>query len=86
MIYRKQENSQDWEKIVNLDDKLNSNKYVDIFANDKIVPTTPNISITGNEVQNSIHVEVNSNDFGSKYKYYVESYDSSSLELLDISK
>lgn len=85
VIYRKQKGSQDFEKIVNLEDKFNGNSYVDSFGNDKASPYAPNISITGNESQNNLQINVNSNDTGSSYTYYVESYDSNNLELLSVS-
>lgn len=85
VIYRKQENSQDWKRIVDLGDKFNANQYVDVFGDDKNTPTIPNINVSENVEQNNIHINVSANDFGTKYKYYVESYDLESLELLNLS-
>lgn len=82
VIYRKYENSSQWQKIVSLDDKFNGNKFVDTFGNDKNVPSIPNISIDKNLGSNEIKLDVFSSDFGTKYFYYIEAYDSSNFNLI----
>ncbi len=75
IIYRKEENAVDWETIVSLDKKLNGSKYTDKLGNDKFKPDIPNISITGDTLNNNVKVEATSNDNGTKYTYYIEAYD-----------
>ncbi len=86
VIYRKQENTTDWKKIIDLGEKYTLNKYTDILANDKNKPTKPSININSDEQNNNVIITTNSTDTGSKYIYYIESYDSyNTQELINIS-
>ncbi len=82
VIYRKEKNAENWEKIVDLEKKLTENKYTDIFANDKEVPNAPSINISGSLEENNININLTSLDNGTKYSYYVEAYDSANTDLL----
>ncbi len=82
VIYRKEENEAEWQKIVSLEEKLTGSTYKDKVANDKKSPTATNINIDGNKEQNNIIITLNSTDTGSKYTYYIESYDSKNPQLL----
>ncbi len=75
VIYRKEENAEEWKTIVSLDEKFNGSSYIDNLANDKKVPNDPNIVINGNQENNSINIVASSTDKGSKYTYYIEAYD-----------
>ena len=81
VIYRKRENETEWETIVNLEDKLCSNTYIDNTANDTTSPEVPNLEIEKNKETNEIKVNTNSTDTGNKYTYYIESYDSTTNTL-----
>ncbi len=85
VIYRKQENSSKWEKIVDLNDKFNDNKYKDILANDKNNPNISQININPNKEKNNIEVNLLAEDIGTQYNYYIESYDSNTNLLIGIS-
>ena len=76
VIYRKRENGTEWETIVSLEDKLNSNTYIDNTANDTTSPTVPSLEIEKNIETNELKINTNSTDPGNKYTYYIESYDS----------
>lgn len=76
VIYRKEENANDWETIVSLEEKLTGGKYIDTFGNDKGNPSTPTINIEGNTQNNKIQLTQNATDTGTKYLYYIEAYDS----------
>lgn len=84
VIYRKQENEDNWETIVSLEEKFNGNNYIDISANDKILPNEPKINISEDVESNNITIVANSEDSGTKYVYYIEAYDSNN-NLLNIS-
>ena len=84
VIYRKQENEDNWETIVSLEEKFNGNNYIDISANDKILPNEPKINISEDVESNNITIIANSEDKGTKYVYYIEAYDSNN-NLLNIS-
>ena len=86
VIYRKKENEADWEKIVSLEEKFNGNTYIDLFANDIAKPNTPNITITGEVEDSNINITSTATDNESIYQYYIESYDSTTNTLLNISK
>ena len=83
VIYRKKENATDWQKIVSLEEKLAENTYIDEFANDTKNPNAPTIQIQGNIENNNINISTTSTDNGSKYIYYIESYDSNTNLLLN---
>ncbi len=85
VIYRKEENAVEWETIVSLDKMFKGNLYIDEFANDKISPSVPSININGNFLDNNIDIISISSDSGSKYSYYIEAYDSNTLELVSVS-
>lgn len=84
VIYRKSSDLSEWQKIVSLEDKFNGSKFIDTLGNDNTLPSHPNISIGKNSDINEIKIDVSSSDFGTKYSYYVEAYDSKSLELLNV--
>ncbi len=86
VIYKKQESLQEWDKIVSLDDRFNGNSYVDVIGNDNNSPVINNINIFGSVGTNGIQIDVDSTDLGTKYSYYVEAYDSKSLELLNVNE
>ncbi len=80
VIYRKEENSENFEKIVNLEDKLSANNYTDILGNDKAKPNAPTVSVgTGTS---DIQISLGSEDNGTTYTYYIEAYDSSTNALV----
>lgn len=81
VVYRKQEN-EEWKTIVNLENKFNDNKYIDNLGNDKNSPEILNINIKANQENNSINTNINVQDKGSMYTYYIESYDINSNILL----
>ncbi len=85
VIYRKQEGEEEWKKIVSLEEKFNENSYIDNLANDKNNPSTPNINIEGNLENNNVNITTTSEDIGTRYQYYIESYDSNNMNLLNIS-
>lgn len=70
---------------MDLDKKFNENSYIDIFANDKDNPNISQININSSEEKNNIEVNILSEDNGTKYSYYIESYDSNTNLLLGIS-
>ena len=76
VIYRKKENQENWETIVNLEQKLTGSTYTDTLANDETNPHTPSITITEDTENNNINITGNSSDNGTKYTYYIEAYDS----------
>ena len=84
VIYRKEENEEDWETIVSLEEKFKGSSYIDNLANDKNSPNMPNIVINGDKENNNINIVANSEDNGSRYVYYVEAYDKTNL-LINIS-
>ncbi len=84
VIYRKREGETEWKEIVSLKDKLSANTYIDELGNDTKQPTTPEIKITG-DIANNIKITATSKDEGTKYQYYIESYDTTDLSLLNIS-
>jgi hypothetical protein len=86
VIYRKQENETEWENIVSLDRKLTEGKYTDTLGNDQTNPRLPNINIEGNNISNNIQINASAIDFGTKYQYYIESYDSTTGTLLNKSQ
>lgn len=81
IIYKKQENSDNFETIITLEDKFCNNKYIDVLANDKISPTVPKIDIS--TYLEDILVTPSSNDNGTTYTYYIEAYDSITNTLLN---
>lgn len=81
VIYRKKEDEANWETIVNLEQKYTGNSYIDTLANDKEIPTDPNINIEKITENNNIQITAKSQDSGTKYMYYVESYDSKDISL-----
>ncbi len=76
VIYRKKENQENWETIVNLEQRLTGSTYTDILANDEVKPNIQSITITGDTENNNINVTANSSDNGTQYNYYIEAYDS----------
>ncbi len=56
VVYRKQENETEWEKIVPIEQKLTGGKYTDILANDQTKPSVPSISIEGKSENNNIQI------------------------------
>ena len=85
VIYRKKENETDWKTIVSLKDKLSANTYVDELGNDVNKPNVPSINVKSNQEQNNINITGTSTDIGTKYNYYIESYNINDLSLLSIS-
>lgn len=85
IIYRKEENSNEWEKIVTLEQKLIGGTYIDNVGNDKTIPSTPTINIEVNNENNNIKVNQSADDNGTKYTYYIECYDSGANTLLAVS-
>lgn len=81
IIYRKQENSENWESIIKLEDQYSQNTYVDILANDIDKPLVPKINISASE--NHIIINTESEDTGTTYSYYIESYDSTTQTILN---
>jgi hypothetical protein len=77
VIYRKEESG--WKTIVGIEEKLCVNKYTDNFAIDKSKPSVPTSSISGDLGNNSINIDITSQDSGTKYVYYIEAYDSSDV-------
>lgn len=73
IIYRKKENEDNWETIININEKYSQNTYIDHLANDKGKPTAPNINIF--PTPNNITINLESLDIGTTYTYYIESYD-----------
>lgn len=73
VIYRKEENQTEWEKIVDLNDKLSANSYIDILGNDKVKPIAPTIDV--GTTLSEIQINFASEDNGTTYTYYVEAYD-----------
>lgn len=84
VIYRKKENETEWETIVSLENKLSSNTYTDKLGNDLNAPTTPEIDIEGT-AKNNINITAKSTDSGTKYIYYIESYDANTLSKIHVS-
>ncbi len=82
VIYRKKENEMQWQKIVSLEDKLTGNTYTDILANDTKFPNSPTININANPEYNNLNITPTSTDKGSKYIYYIESYDLNNIKIL----
>lgn len=80
VVYRKEENQTEWEKIVDLDDKLSSNSYIDILGNDKAKPEAPTVNIGTSS--SGIQINLSSNDSGTTYSYYIEAYDISTGTLM----
>lgn len=85
VIYRKEKNSTDWNIIVTLEDKLNSNHFIDTSANDTNTPNIPDININKNNSNNDININLASSDNGSKYSYYIECYSAKENTLINIS-
>lgn len=85
VIYRKEENSSDWECIVSLEEKYCNNKFIDNLGNDKNVPSITSIDIEGDRKNSDIGLTVNATDSGTKYYYYIEAYDSRNEEKLVVS-
>ena len=83
VIYRKKENAEEYEKIISLEDKLCANNYIDELANDKNKPNAPVINIQVLEESNSAKLMTTSTDNGTKYTYYIESYDAIEMNLLN---
>ncbi len=84
VIYRKEENQENWETIVSLEQKLTGNTYTDKLGNDEEKPNIPTININGDS-ENNINIIANSIDNGNRYTYYIESYDIDSNSLINIS-
>lgn len=82
VIYRKQEGEEEWKPIVNLDEKFNGSSYVDNSANDNNISNAPNIKIEASRENNNIEITALGEDVGTKYMYYIESYDATDLSLL----
>lgn len=81
VIYRKKEDEVNWETIVNIEQKYTGSSYIDRLANDKENPVEPNINIEEITENNNIQITAKSQDSGTKYMYYVESYDSNDISL-----
>lgn len=82
VIYRKELESNDFETLVSLEQKLTGGKYVDVVGVDKNIPNSPEINIKKNEDGNDIQITSNATDNGSKYVYYVEAYDATNTNVL----
>ena len=82
VIYRKQEGEEEWKTIVGLEEKFNESSYIDNLANDKNSPTVPEINIEENSENNKIEITSIVVDSGTKYTYYIESYDNSTGTLI----
>lgn len=82
VIYRKELESNDFETLVSLEQKLTGGKYVDVVGVDKNIPNSPEINIKKNEDGNDIQITSNATDDGSKYVYYVEAYDVTNTNVL----
>lgn len=76
VIYRKSENSNEWETIVSLDKHFSGNSYIDSENLDISSPDVSNVNIDANLVADDISLSFASNDNGNKYLYYIEAYDS----------
>lgn len=84
VIYRKKEDEENYEVILGLDEKFNRNNFTDIFSNDENNPIVPIINVNS-ELDNSIKIDIQAQDKGTKYLYYVEAYDRNSKSLLSVS-
>lgn len=85
VIYRKEENSNDWDVIVNLKDKLSDDHFIDTLANDVNIPNISDINIDKNSSNNDIIIKTKASDSGCKYSYYIESYSSKENTLINTS-
>lgn len=84
VIYRKKENEENYEVVLELDDKFNASSFTDIFSNDENVPVAPVINVNG-ELDKNIKIDMYAQDNGTKYVYYIEAYDMNSKALLSVS-
>lgn len=82
VIYRKEVNSKDWEKIVSLEHKLAGSRYVDILGMDINIPSVLNINLDSIEQNNNIQINASAIDGGTSYMYYIEAYDSTNTAIL----
>ncbi|MCI8291031.1 MAG: hypothetical protein HFJ25_02075 [Clostridia bacterium] len=82
VIYRKQENEAEWKTIVTLEQKLTEGKYIDMLANDTQSPNISIINIKENSIDNNISITSNAIDSSTKYKYYIEAYESTNITLI----
>ena len=82
VIYRKQEDEEEWKTIVKIEDKLNSSTYIDILGNDVTKPDNVKNSIEKDIENNKIKLIPSSIDNGTKYTYYIESYDKNTGTLI----
>ena len=82
VIYRKQKEEEEWKAIVGIDKKLNSNTYTDILGNDTAKPTMPQITIEKDLQAGQIKINQETEDNGTTYIYYIESYDKNTDKLI----
>lgn len=75
VIYRKQEDEEEWKIIVDKEERFNGNRYIDNLGNDIAKQNVSDITIQKDIVNNQIIMNSNATDNGTKYKYYIESYD-----------
>ena len=85
VIYRKQENEQEWKTIIGIDEKLNNNTYTDPLGNDIAKPNIPKITIEKDLQAGQIKINQTAEDSGTTYTYYIEAYDQNTNELIAIS-
>ena len=85
VIYRKREDETEWENIVTLQQKYTNSKYIDDLGTDKAKPNVPTININKNIERGNIGITQTATDEGTTYTYYIESYDSTTNELLAVS-
>ena len=85
VIYRKQQGSDNWETIVDLNQHFCDNLYIDKEQLDVNSPSRPNVTINPIIKNNDISLNFTSNDNGNKYFYYIEAYDSTNFNLLSVS-
>lgn len=85
VIYRKQDEEEEWKTVVSLNEKFNRGYFIDTLGNDKDSPSEPKISIKGNEDKDNLQLDVSSIDSGTKYWYYIEAYDMNNMKLLSSS-
>ena len=82
VIYRKQDEENEWETLVNLEEKFNESHYMDNLGNDNAVPDVLEIIYNGDGEKNNIQIDIKSQDNGTKYMYYIEAYDVNNMNLL----
>ena len=82
VIYRKQEGEEEWKTVVGKEEKFNGSRYTDNLGNDIAKPNVPEITIEKNAEAGQMKINQTTEDSGTTYTYYIESYDQNTNTLI----